>query len=327
LGDFGLSKRRIEATTFRSRTGTQSYMAPEIFHYVAGLNSGSSEYTNAADIWAIGCITYRIMTGRPPFPDLPSLKTYCSNIKLPKPRSMVRAHSLILLLLMPHPDDRLTATLALEHPWLKMGEQARVLSTTEVKQESIYAVSASETSTSFSIDEKPFPPVATAKRQVQFNYSAISHAAFHSNYQSELNQGMDTWSTERSLAETPPISKPVQGAFRFEMSGALDPEDLQARLSSLRRSLVQDREYFVKYENLDEPTAYRFQLPARSRSVKTFPVEDMASVDDEQERNPRVSLLRRKRFAYGTNSGFISRMMVIDSPTKCSSIANSKLIE
>lgn len=58
LSDFGLAKRALESNTF---CGTPEYIAPEI---LAGVG-----YTTTADWWALGILTYEMLTGVPPFYD------------------------------------------------------------------------------------------------------------------------------------------------------------------------------------------------------------------------------------------------------------------
>jgi uncharacterized protein (DUF433 family) len=64
IADFGLAKR-MDATDGKTRTGailgTPSYMAPE---QAAGR---TSEIGPATDVYALGAILYRLLTGRPPF--------------------------------------------------------------------------------------------------------------------------------------------------------------------------------------------------------------------------------------------------------------------
>ncbi|HVS39930.1 MAG TPA: protein kinase [Gemmataceae bacterium] len=74
IADFGLAKR-LDVGDGKTRTGailgTPEYMAPE----QAG--GRSKEIGKAADVYALGAILYRLMTGRPPFraPDMFSLLT------------------------------------------------------------------------------------------------------------------------------------------------------------------------------------------------------------------------------------------------------------
>jgi calcium-dependent protein kinase len=59
LCDFGLTKRHDEAEKFSGRLGTDFYQAPELF-----ARKGFSE---KVDIWAVGIIFYRLITGIVPF--------------------------------------------------------------------------------------------------------------------------------------------------------------------------------------------------------------------------------------------------------------------
>ena len=61
LGDFGLSRTIPSHETAFAQTyvGTPYYMSPEII--------SSLPYTQASDIWALGCVLYELMTHLPPF--------------------------------------------------------------------------------------------------------------------------------------------------------------------------------------------------------------------------------------------------------------------
>ena len=58
LSDFGLAKKAAESNTF---CGTPEYIAPEII-----LGTG---HDHTADWWALGVLTYEMLTGVPPFYD------------------------------------------------------------------------------------------------------------------------------------------------------------------------------------------------------------------------------------------------------------------
>lgn len=76
LGGFGLAKRLTDGTAYRTLASTEKYMGPELLYYIPGLNTETSEHTTAADIWALGCVVYRIMTRAGPFPSRLSLRDY-----------------------------------------------------------------------------------------------------------------------------------------------------------------------------------------------------------------------------------------------------------
>ena len=62
VGDFGLARdlNKARLTLEGQTVGTCRYMAPEQI-------SGQAELTGAADLYALGCILYRSIVGRPPF--------------------------------------------------------------------------------------------------------------------------------------------------------------------------------------------------------------------------------------------------------------------
>lgn len=61
LGDFGLSRTLSshEVAFAQTYVGTPYYMSPEII--------SSLPYTQASDIWALGCVLHELMTHSPPF--------------------------------------------------------------------------------------------------------------------------------------------------------------------------------------------------------------------------------------------------------------------
>ena len=71
LGDFGISKCiRGSATALRTTIGTGDYMAPEFFDMVEddSIDEKSTAYTIAVDLWAVGCIIFKLFTQQVPFP-------------------------------------------------------------------------------------------------------------------------------------------------------------------------------------------------------------------------------------------------------------------
>ncbi|RHZ79207.1 hypothetical protein Glove_151g115 [Diversispora epigaea] len=67
ISDYGLSKL-IEANPHnpeqKNVVGVLPYIAPEVLN-------GDEEYTKAADVYSFGIIAYEIVTGFPPYPDIP----------------------------------------------------------------------------------------------------------------------------------------------------------------------------------------------------------------------------------------------------------------
>jgi serine/threonine protein kinase len=99
-------------------------MAPEILGYLDTLND---EYTNAIDLWAAGCITYRLVAGTVPFPPGVSLLKYCEDKSLFPYNALLDngikglCTEFIKELLEFHPKQRPSASQALKHTWIVVG--------------------------------------------------------------------------------------------------------------------------------------------------------------------------------------------------------------
>ena len=121
IGDFGITKRvPHDGTSLRTETGTSGYVAPEVLGYH---DQESSKYTNAVDLWSLGCICHRLLTIQPPFENPATMIRYCSGvIKLPIEtlrRDDDEAVAFVKRLLMVSPSERYTAERALQSTWLK----------------------------------------------------------------------------------------------------------------------------------------------------------------------------------------------------------------
>jgi len=108
-----------------TRVGTPYYIAPEVL---------KKSYDKACDLWSIGVITYILLCGYPPFYGNTDQEIFASVAKgvfdFPSPdwdSISDEAKDLICLLLKLNPNERPTASQALEHPWF-----ARVLSHKDV---------------------------------------------------------------------------------------------------------------------------------------------------------------------------------------------------
>ncbi|RFU30292.1 hypothetical protein B7463_g6070, partial [Scytalidium lignicola] len=126
LADFGLSKRRTEETAYRTQTGTHAYMAPEILGYAPNVDAEGAGYTNAVDIWALGCIVYRLVKGAVPFPPGLSLIRFCDNESTFPSQGLALSElgvKFIRDLVVAYPSQRLTAQQALDHAWIGISSE------------------------------------------------------------------------------------------------------------------------------------------------------------------------------------------------------------
>ena len=122
IGDFGIAKRIMDdQTALRTEVGTRDYQAPEVF----GFMDSEEEllYTSAVDLWALGCVMYRLLTLEKPFPKPSSLRLYCYGEKdfpvepLYAKDVSEAAAEFIRQLMRVHPPERLDAETALKSDW------------------------------------------------------------------------------------------------------------------------------------------------------------------------------------------------------------------
>ena len=134
-----------EQTFLRTQVGTQDYLAPEVLGYV---EEETSRYTNAVDLWSLGCICHRLLTLESPFPKMKALARYCLGMtELPievlyKSTVSEEAITLVKGLMNIQPSERIDAEAALHSLWLKDVESLD--STFTVQSESHLPASADE---------------------------------------------------------------------------------------------------------------------------------------------------------------------------------------
>ncbi|XP_008943062.1 PREDICTED: LOW QUALITY PROTEIN: serine/threonine-protein kinase H1-like [Merops nubicus] len=119
ITDFGLASARKKGDDCLMKTtcGTPEYIAPEILV--------RKPYTNSVDMWALGVISYILLSGTMPFEDDNRTRLYRQILKgkysysgEPWPSVSNLAKDFIDRLLTVDPGDRMTALQALKHPWV-----------------------------------------------------------------------------------------------------------------------------------------------------------------------------------------------------------------
>ena len=144
IGDFGITKRVMDdQTALKTEVGTRDYQAPEVL----GFMDPEEEliYTSAVDLWALGCVMYRLLTLEKPFPKPSSLRLYCYSMKgfpvepLYAKDVSENAVEFIRQLMRAHPPERLDAETALKSDWHGLQDSISVSETGSIVEEKVAA--------------------------------------------------------------------------------------------------------------------------------------------------------------------------------------------
>ncbi|CAE6427196.1 unnamed protein product [Rhizoctonia solani] len=116
LSDFGVSLNLHAMEKVNEVTGTPNWMAPEVIE----LKGASTK----SDIWSLGCVIVELLTGRPPYGDIPNGLTVMFRIVEDETPPIPEGFSPMLrnfleLCFNKDPELRPSAAILFEHPWLK----------------------------------------------------------------------------------------------------------------------------------------------------------------------------------------------------------------
>ncbi|KAK4043822.1 kinase-like protein [Parachaetomium inaequale] len=128
ISDFGISKQAVDGEdAFSTVIGTQEYSAPEV--YLSKSSTRKASYTRAADMWSLGAICVRLMTGELPFDSRDIYTYYVSNGPFTPDDALRRCNistagrDFVQRLMARDASSRLTAMGAMEHNWISHGSQ------------------------------------------------------------------------------------------------------------------------------------------------------------------------------------------------------------
>jgi serine/threonine protein kinase len=121
LANFSICKRAENANGPSTVKGTLEFMALELLGF--GNSAKDSEFYNhqATDMWALGEITYQMLTGERTFKDMRALDDYCRELQEHLSRRLMsfagndRAQFITALMAI-DPHLRISATDAFYHP-------------------------------------------------------------------------------------------------------------------------------------------------------------------------------------------------------------------
>ncbi|KAI9690150.1 MAG: hypothetical protein M1822_009111 [Bathelium mastoideum] len=220
LADFGISKRAEDGTGPSTIKGTLEFMAPEMLGFVRSGSDSKPYAPQMADMWALGEIAFRMLTGEHTFRDLRSLGDYCRNMdEFPSERLKSLAGDdaaqFIAALMATDPHLRMNTKDALGHPWpltqpLQLEDvgpqeelQTVVIPEASARWSTVSTTPIFETALHFKAQQpSPRTPAQDAELTVPPEPAAIEE---QSDYESSTEEASD-WGPDYGKADAPPRS-------------------------------------------------------------------------------------------------------------------------
>jgi serine/threonine protein kinase len=312
IGDFGITKRvQQNETALRTMTGTQAYMAPEMFPYLVD-DQEEHFYTQAVDMWALGIMLYQMLTLEFAFGDQIPLHKYCKN-RVAFPEAALYSElvtttciSLIKSLLRPLPSDRPTSEAAISHAWLQetTGSSQKVTVNTALNGQ--YVRNNDNSDSHRSRTEKPRPMIARIDwSEPDPGYAYIRQDEHHN---SDVERTPTT-------AETPmtPITANITSVMAMRLPSY--PSE-----GTFQREPKVERDGHVAASNNDEFVMPDHKsLPTAATLAGTEPLEaTTADIDDENQSSaiPQVAASAElQRWDSGQNTTNMSGFLRQNSET------------
>jgi serine/threonine protein kinase len=219
-----------DQTFLKTEIGTREYLAPEVLGYV---DEETSCYTNAVDIWSLGCICHRLLTTELPFAKITALAPYCWGGKdlpidaLQKATVSEEGIMFIRKLMAPQPSERLDAEAALQSPWLEdvdslepklTLEPAPSRSVSHEKDRSSYDIANVNSAAG---TERCETPSNTMKRVREKCYRLLISKLVGE----EASQAFSITESEDETSDSETPSEPQQGSYTKPHSVALTDND------------------------------------------------------------------------------------------------------
>lgn len=123
IGDFGMT---VKENTYIQRRGTPNYISPEVLYPLAHAKIagyyGEDGIQYTADLWALGCIIFAMIYGKPPFETSNRKETFgkimTADFKFPN-EDKKDAEDLITKILTVQPSDRISYYELKQHPFFE----------------------------------------------------------------------------------------------------------------------------------------------------------------------------------------------------------------
>ncbi|XP_077980864.1 serine/threonine-protein kinase PLK1-like isoform X2 [Glandiceps talaboti] len=238
LADFGLATR-LEFDGDRKRTicGTPNYIAPEVLEKIG--------HSYEADIWAIGCIMYTMLVGKPPFEGTTLKETYLKvrTNKYNLPSSLhSSAKDLLKQLFTSKPEDRPALEEIMQHEFFTRGFTPKALPPSVCQTAPRYATtSQGEVDV---VDGAFKSQEHEGRRRWSFKWHQLRASAQRSGTKSTSKAGVSKPptppSTSKHKSSTEKTKSPIAHAIKNVVSSVMEKGSSAPKSNNIPPSKVQE---------------------------------------------------------------------------------------
>ncbi|EEF40007.1 mitogen-activated protein kinase kinase kinase 5 isoform X2 [Ricinus communis] len=167
LADFGMSKHLTGQAAELSLKGSPYWMAPELMQAVMQKDT-SSDLALAVDIWSLGCTIIEMFTGKPPWSDYEGAAAMFKVLRdiPPIPETLSpEGKDFLHCCFQRNPADRPSASMLLEHRWLRNSQQLDFPSSTRsINGIKLMDLTHSSNGSEVKLDQMPIPPASQSAK-------------------------------------------------------------------------------------------------------------------------------------------------------------------
>ncbi|CAD8147446.1 unnamed protein product [Paramecium pentaurelia] len=278
--DFGLATyQNIDIFPF-PKCGTPGYVAPEI----ANLKDLTQKYTSICDEFSVGCIFYKLCTGKDLFPgsdyqEILTLNKKCNIVldSLTIYKTPTEAIDLITQLLKVNPKERITAQQALQHPYFQQKYESKK---TKFQQSNITKQNPMSQTQNFN------PKVVNLILQ-KFEEEIVEDENTK-QLSIPIMQNMKSFGQIQQYAYSPQNPQPRKNMKKFQTS-EFDQytQTISPQMNNFKPSLIMNCETYTNSPNPDK-TAQTTRNTLVNKGQNTAAINFMYKIEEEQEEDKGI---------------------------------------
>ncbi|NP_001357651.1 calcium-dependent protein kinase [Zea mays] len=269
--DFGLSVFIEEGKVYKDLVGSAYYVAPEVLR---------RNYGREIDVWSAGVILYILLCGSPPFWEETQkgifdaiLADELDLVSSPWPSISESAKDLIRKMLNRDPQRRITASQALEHPWLKGGAPDRPIDSAVLSRMKQFKAMNKLKQLALKVIAENLTEDEIKGLKQMFNNMDTDRSGTITV--EELKDGLAKLGSKISEAEVQKLMEAVD----VDKSGSIDYTEFLTAMMN-RHKLEKEEDLFLAFQHFDKDDSGYITRDELEQAMAEYGVGDEASIKE-----------------------------------------------